>query len=76
MGVGAGLAWANSPGKPEATPVDRAGGATVNIQVPRINSTDELECALAVDVEASYGCASFSSGASTRSRSPRTQRCS
>jgi hypothetical protein len=69
IGVGADLASGspmNSSVKPEATPVDQAGGSTIDIQIQRINSTEELERALAVDVEASYGSASFGSGASAR----------
>jgi hypothetical protein len=69
IGVGADLASGspmNSPVKPEATPVDQASGATIDIQIQRINSTEELERALAVDVEASYGSASFGSGVSAR----------
>jgi hypothetical protein len=69
IGVGADLASGspmNSPVKPEATPVDQAAGSTIDIQIQRINSTEELERALAVDVEASYGSASFGSGVSAR----------
>jgi hypothetical protein len=69
VGVGADLASGspmNSPIKPEATPVDQASGATIDVQIQRINSTEDLERALGVDVEASYGCASFGPSMSAR----------
>jgi len=69
VGVGADLASGspmNSPVKPEATPVDQASGATIDLQIQRISSTEELERALGVDVEASYGCASFGPSMSAR----------
>ncbi len=69
VGVGADLASGspmNSPVQPEATPVDQASGATIDLQIQRITSTEELERALGVDVEASYGCASFGPSISAR----------
>jgi len=56
----------NSPVKSEATPVDNAGGANVDIQIQRIHSTEELERALSVDVEASYGSGAFGPSVSAR----------
>ncbi len=69
VGVGADLASGspmNSPVLSEATPVDQASGATIDIQIQRITSTEELERALGVDVEASYGCGSFGPSVSAR----------
>jgi hypothetical protein len=69
IGVGADLASGspmNSPVKPDATPVDRAGGANIDMQIQRIHSTEDLEKALGIDVEASYGSAAFGSGVSAR----------
>jgi hypothetical protein len=69
IGVGADLASGspmNSPVKAEATPVDQAAGTTIDLQIQRINSTEELEQALGVDAEASYGCASFGPSMSAR----------
>jgi hypothetical protein len=69
VGVGADLASGspmNSPVQPDATPVDQASGATIDIQIQRVHSTEELERALGVDVEASYGCASFGPSISAR----------
>jgi hypothetical protein len=68
-GVGADLASGSPMGKAvagQATPVDQAGGATVDFQVQRIHSTEELEQALSIDVEASYGCGAFGAGVSAR----------
>jgi hypothetical protein len=56
----------NSSVRAEATPVDQAGGSSVDIQIQRINSTQDLERALGVDAEASYGCASFGPSMSAR----------
>jgi hypothetical protein len=50
----------------EATPVTQAAGATVDFQVQRIHSTAELEQALKIDAEASFGCAAFGAGVSAR----------
>ncbi|SCL25652.1 hypothetical protein GA0074692_2002 [Micromonospora pallida] len=69
FGVGADLASGSPMGMVVAggaTPVDNAQGATVNIQIQRIQSTEELEQALGIDVEASYGCAAFGAGVSGR----------
>jgi molybdopterin-guanine dinucleotide biosynthesis protein A len=69
VGVGADVASGspmNSPVISEATPVDLAAGSTIDIQIQRINSTQELERALAVDAEASYGCGSFGPSMSAR----------
>jgi hypothetical protein len=69
FGVGADLATGSPMGKvvnAPASPVDQAGGATVNFKVRRIQSTEELEQALNIDVEASYGCGAFGAGGSAR----------
>lgn len=69
FGIGADLATGSPMGKvvsAPASPVDQAGGATVNFRVQRIQSTEELEQALGIDAEASYGCAAFGAGASAR----------
>lgn len=69
FGVGADLATGSPMGKvvnAAASPVDEAGGATVNFQVQRIQSTEELEQALGIDAEASYGCGAFGAGISAR----------
>lgn len=68
-GVGADLASGSPMGKVvagEATPVTGAGGSVVDFQVQRIQSTEDLESALGIDVEASYGCAAFGAGVSAR----------
>jgi hypothetical protein len=46
--------------------VKGAGGATVEIHIQRIHTTSELERALGVGAEASYGAASFGAGVSAR----------
>jgi len=46
--------------------VEGAGGASVNFTLQRIHSTSDLERALGVDVDASYGSASFGAGVSDR----------
>lgn len=69
FGIGADLASGSPMGMVvvgDATPVGEAPGATVDFQVQRIHSTMELEQALGVDVEASYGCAAFGAGISAR----------
>lgn len=69
FGIGADLASGSPMGKVvqgAATTVQQAGGSTVNFEVQRIHSTSELEQSLGVDVEASYGCASFGAGVSAR----------
>jgi hypothetical protein len=45
-----------------ATKVQGAGAATVSVSVKRIQTTEELEEALGIDAEASYGCAAFGAG--------------
>jgi hypothetical protein len=49
-----------------ATPVENASGGVVDIRIERIQSTEELESVLGIDVEASFGLASFGAGASAR----------
>ena len=69
FGVGADLASGSPMGKVvdgAATTVQQAAGSTVNFQVQRIHSTSELEQALGVDVQASYGCGSFGPSVSAR----------
>lgn len=50
----------------EVTGVEAAGGATVNFTVARIHTTSDLEEALGIDVDASYGSAAFGAGVSDR----------
>ena len=69
IGVGADLSTGSPMGKAvngNATKVAGAGAATVQFRVQRIQSTEELEEALGIDAEASYGCASFGAGISAR----------
>ena len=69
FGVGADLASGSPMGKVvdgSATPVGQAKGATVDFQVQRIHSTAELEQALNIDTELSFGCAAFGAGVSAR----------
>lgn len=69
IGVGADLSTGSPMGKAvngTATKVAGAGAATVQFRVQRIQSTEELEEALGIDAEASYGCASFGAGVSAR----------
>jgi len=69
FGVGAVLATGSPMGKVvtgDATPVENAAGATVNFEVQRIQSTEELEEALGIDAEASYGSGSFGASVSAR----------
>jgi len=69
FGVGADLASGSPMAKVvdgAATTVQQAGGSVVNFEVQRIHSTSELEQTLGIDVEASYGCASFGAGISAR----------
>lgn len=69
VGVGVDLASGaprNSPVAPDATAVGGAGGASASVQITRIEDTAALESALGIDVEASYGAASFGAGASGR----------
>lgn len=49
-----------------ASPVENASGGVVDIRIERIQSTEELESILGIDVEASFGLASFGAGASAR----------
>lgn len=48
----------------EASTVDNAGGAVVDFQVQRIQSTDELQRAVGLDVEASLGAGMFGANVS------------
>lgn len=69
FGIGADLASGSPMGMAvvgEASDVTQAGGATVNFEVQRIHSTSDLESALGIDVEASYGCGAFGAGGSAR----------
>jgi hypothetical protein len=69
IGVGADLASGspmNLAVEPEASDVDQAGGALTDFRLRRIRETEDLERALGIDVEASYGCASFGAGVSAR----------
>src|SRR5262249_38505091 len=69
FGVGADLGMGSPMGKVvvgPATPVERAAGATINFQVHRIQSAEELEKALGTDAEASYGSGSFGANVSAR----------
>lgn len=69
FGVGADLATGSPMGKvvnAPAVPVEQATGKTVHFQVQRIQSTEELEQALGIDAEASYGCGAFGAGVSAR----------
>jgi hypothetical protein len=50
----------------EPSTVTRAGGSTQSFEVSRIRSTRELEEQLGIDIEASYGSATFGAGASAR----------
>jgi len=67
--VGADFASGSPMGKVvdgPVTPVEGAGGATVKFQVNRIQSTEQLEEALGIDAEASYGTGSFGTNVSAR----------
>lgn len=69
FGIGADLASGSPMAKVvegAVSPVENAGGATVDFQIQRITTTSELETALGIDVEASYGCAAFGAGVSAR----------
>ncbi|RWO22126.1 PASTA domain-containing protein [Mesorhizobium sp.] len=69
FGVGADLATGSPMGKVVSAPetaVPRAAGATINFQVHRIQSTEELEQALSIEAEASYGSGSFGANVSAR----------
>ena len=69
FGVGADLATGSPMGKVvtgSETTVQRASGATINFEVQRIQSTEELERALGIDAEASYGSGSFGPNVSAR----------
>jgi hypothetical protein len=71
FGVGADLlsgAAMNQPVNAGAavTSIDHAEGITVNFVVQRIQTTSDLEQALGIDAEASYGSPSFGAGVSAR----------
>ncbi len=62
-GIGVDLATGSPMGKVvdgEVTGVTNAGGATVFYDISRIHTTEELETALGINVEASGGCGCFS----------------
>ena len=61
FGVGGG--WGADGG---GAGLGQAGGSTVNFEIQRIHTTSDLEQALGVNVDASYGCAAFGAGASMR----------
>ncbi|WP_062356714.1 PASTA domain-containing protein [Herbidospora yilanensis] len=48
------------------TPPEASAGRTMSFEVTRIESSEELERKLGIDIEASAGCASFGAGASAR----------
>jgi hypothetical protein len=48
------------------SPPLEAGGASQSFEVSRVSSTHDLEEKLGIDVNASYGCASFGAGVSAR----------
>jgi hypothetical protein len=69
FGVGADLATGSPMGKVVTGPeksVQRAAGATITFDVQRIQSTEELERALGIDAEASYGSGCFGPKVSAR----------
>ena len=69
LGVSADLATGSPMGKAvdgTATTVQGAGGATVVFSVKRVQSTEDLEQALNIDAEASYGSAAFGPSISAR----------
>jgi hypothetical protein len=49
----------------QSTPSD-AGGASQSLEVARVLSTQDLQKKLGIDVDASYGCATFGAGISGR----------
>jgi hypothetical protein len=49
-----------------ADTVNNAKGAAVDINVSRVETTDDLEKALGISAEASYGCGCFGAGISAR----------
>lgn len=68
-GIGADLASGspmNRVIKNEISGVEGGTGATVSFRVERIQTTEELERSLGIDVEANYGAAAFGAGASAR----------
>jgi hypothetical protein len=77
FGVSADLATGSPMGKVvegESKKVQGAAGATVTFTVKRIQTTEELEEALGIDAEASYGCAAFGGGVSARFSFAKTSR--
>jgi len=52
--------------KADADEPDYAQGAVMKFDVSRISSTHDLQQQLGIDVEASYGCATFGAGVSAR----------
>ena len=70
FGVGVDLLSGAAMNKPVSNDVinsiDHAEGATVNVIVQRIQTTHELEQALGISAEASYGSPSFGAGISAR----------
>ncbi len=69
LGIGVDLASATPMAKSvegAATTVTGAGGATVTFQVQRIKSTSDLEQALNISADASYGSSLFGAGVEAR----------
>jgi hypothetical protein len=71
FGVGADLLSGAAMNQPvnngaAVTSIDHAKGITVNFVVQRIQTTNDLERALGIDAEASYGSPSFGAGVSGR----------
>src|SRR5436305_2054103 len=70
FGVGAdllsGAPMNKSVSSDQISSIDHAGGSTVGFIVQRCQTTHELETALNIDAEASYGSASFGAGISDR----------
>jgi hypothetical protein len=56
----------NQAVNPTPTPPLLAGGSTQSFEVSRVRSTRDLQTSLGIDIEASYGCATFGAGASAR----------
>lgn len=56
----------NQAVNPTPSPPLMAGGSTQSFEVSRVRSTRDLQTSLGIDIEASYGCATFGAGASAR----------
>jgi hypothetical protein len=53
-------------GQPVAPASGQAGGATVDFNIDRVRTTSDLEKALGIDVDLSYGSAAFGAGVEAR----------